>query len=320
MGLAFRLTLPANTNKFPSVGEIPALTAKAIHPESENDSDTWAFCQINHEAALDRAIKAGMVTPLNPLSFERHTFPFGDALRRAVISLDDFKRFAASLQIEVVTWDEPTPTQDDMAGTRTHLTIREAASALAEKYGFNENTMNTMREQLSAAAEREDVTVRHPQTLLPYRPDTRRDFYELVSLSDLNTWLKTQGSEYQLDDTEQAQHELRDEQTQDQELAPHEYTAEQQALFDPLSQAGIAELFNIAGMEWSNLFGRAARNDLYLAREGSSRPHQYNPARVASWLVRRGNLKQAHANSRLAKNLPPRSQNFEYLITGDLPD
>lgn len=59
-----------------------------------------------------------MVTPLNALSYEQHTFPFGDALRRAIISLDDFKRFAETLQIEVVIWDEPVPKQgaDDIPG------------------------------------------------------------------------------------------------------------------------------------------------------------------------------------------------------------
>lgn len=111
-----------------------------------------------------------------------------------------------------------------------------------------------------------------------------------------------------------------DEQTQDQGLAPHVYTAEQQALFDPLSQAGIAELFDIAGVEWASLFERAARNGLGLAREGNSRPHQYNPARVASWLVSCGHLKQGHATNRIASNLPPRSQDSKHLITGELSD
>lgn len=204
MGRPFNLTLSAST-KFLRVGEIPALTAKAIYPESEDNSEAQDFaragCQINHEEALSKAIKSGMVTPLNPLSYEQHTLPFGDALRRAIISLDDFKRFAESLQIEVVIWDEPLPAQDtnDVAGTKTHLTIREAASALAEKYGFNENTTNTMRAQLNEAAERGDITVRHPHTLLPYIPNPRRDFYELVSVTDLNAWLKKNGADYQID-------------------------------------------------------------------------------------------------------------------------
>ena len=204
MGLAFELHLPAD-KKFLLVGEIPALTAKAIHPESEEAQE---LCQINHKEVLDKAIKAGMVTPLNPLSYEQHTFPFGDALRRAVISFDDFKRFAETLQIEVVIWDEPLPTRDtdDVAGTKTHLTIREAASALAEKYGFNENTTNTMRTQLFEAAEKGDIAVRHPHHLLPYTPNPRRDFYELVSITDLNVWLEKQGVEYRLDSPEQVQY------------------------------------------------------------------------------------------------------------------
>lgn len=131
MGLAFRLTLPANTN-FLCVGEIPALTAKAIHPESENYLAREG-CQINHEAALDRAIKAGMVTPRNPLSYEQHTFPFGDALRRAVISLDDFKRFAETLQIEVVIWDELVPTQDVVAGKHSRTEDTPATKVEADK-------------------------------------------------------------------------------------------------------------------------------------------------------------------------------------------
>lgn len=148
------------------------------------------------------------------------------------------------------------------------------------------------------------------------------EFVAWCKSKDINTDWVTNAAEWKIYALPAAQtpEQDGDEQAQDQELAPHEYTAEQQALFDPLSQAGIAELFDIARVEWAILFDRAARNDLHLAREGSSRPHQYNPARVASWLVRRGHLKQAHANIRLAKNLPPRSQKFEYLITGDLPD
>lgn len=123
MGLAFKLHLPAD-KKFLLVGEIPALTANAIYPESEDGNGyAWVDCQIGHKEALDKAIKAGMVTPLHPSRYVQHTFPFGDALRRAVISLDDFKRFAESLHIEVVVWDEPDPTQSDEASNHTKRSI-----------------------------------------------------------------------------------------------------------------------------------------------------------------------------------------------------
>lgn len=211
MGLAFRLTLPSDT-QFVCVGYIPELTASAIYTLSESGLeipdgglDLQEFkntaCQTQHESALNKAIDAGMVTLLNPLSFEAHTFPFGDARKRAVITIDDFKRFAETLQIEVVI--EPPAfslAPNNSADAKAYLTIDEAASAIAKKYGFNTPTTDTIREQLSAAADNGELTVRHPHTLLPYRPDTRRNFYELVSVTDLDAWLKKQGAEYQFDE------------------------------------------------------------------------------------------------------------------------
>lgn len=40
--------------------------------------------------------------PLSPLSQAVHTYPLGEARRRAVITIDDYKRFAETLQIEVL--------------------------------------------------------------------------------------------------------------------------------------------------------------------------------------------------------------------------
>ncbi len=116
MALSFSLTLPADTT-FISVGDIPELTAGAIYPPSDSESELtdsgfdlqelrYAACQTEHEKILDRAIDDGMVTLLNKLSFAPHTFPFGAARKRSVISIDDFKRFAAILQIAVVVENE----------------------------------------------------------------------------------------------------------------------------------------------------------------------------------------------------------------------
>lgn len=199
MGLAFRLTLPAN-NKFPCVGEIPALTAKAIYPESENDL-ARECCQINHEDALDKAIKAGMVTPLNPLSYEQHTFPFGDALRRAVISLDDFKRFAETLQIEVVIWDELVhgrgASMEKLAAVyeqreqikREHgrYTLEEAATFIHEQTGA---CAKGMKNKLIAAVENGELATYEPGHSEKYDSWVVRDFHEHVYWNDLNEWLE----------------------------------------------------------------------------------------------------------------------------------
>lgn len=206
MGLAFKLRLPRDKN-FLLVSEIPALTAKAIHPESEDNSEAQdiarAGCEINHKEALSKAIKASMVTPLNPMSYEQHTFPFGDALQRAVISLDDFKRFASSLQIEVMMWVEPLPAPDtdNVTGTKKYLTIHEAASALAEKYRLDKPAMESLRERMMEAARRGELVVRDSQgfTYTPSPAEIHYYMLERVSADDLNAWFEKQGVEYRLD-------------------------------------------------------------------------------------------------------------------------
>lgn len=132
MGLPFKLPLSANT-QFVRVGDIPELTASAIYPVPGDEQEGLTgdeldatvqnhFCHPDHVSALDEAIDAGTVTPLNSLSYKAHTSPpSGDARKNAVITIDDFKRFAASLQIEVVILDEPVPTQLEKQGVEYRL-------------------------------------------------------------------------------------------------------------------------------------------------------------------------------------------------------
>ena len=119
MALAFSLTLPTDTT-FISVGDIPELTAGAIYPPSDSQPEStdsgldlhelkYAVCQTEHAKTLDRAIDERMVTLLNPLSFVPYTSAFGEARKRAVISIADFKHFAECLQIDVVLGDEFEP-------------------------------------------------------------------------------------------------------------------------------------------------------------------------------------------------------------------
>lgn len=104
MALPFQLHISADIDFLP-VSDVPELTARGIYPLSDDEPDSQvlkrAACRMNHEQALDRAIDDGQVTVLNPVSYEPHTFPLGAARQEAVMTVDDFKRFAQSLQIEV---------------------------------------------------------------------------------------------------------------------------------------------------------------------------------------------------------------------------
>lgn len=87
-------------------------------------------------------------------------------------------------------------------------------------------------------------------------------------------------------------------------------------LFDLMNKKAIALLFDrISESDWLNkYFNRASRNGLKEIRE----ERKYNPVKVAKWLVRKGFYTRLHANSKLAGNLPGRSKDKKYLITGDL--
>ena len=90
-------------------------------------------------------------------------------------------------------------------------------------------------------------------------------------------------------------------------------------LFNPMNRKAIMTLFyKISKDDWVKYFGRAARNKLKEAREGKTKPYQYNPVKVSNWLVKKGLCSQEHVNRKLAKNLPERSKDKKYLITEEL--
>lgn len=102
---------------------------------------------------------------------------------------------------------ESPPVSDDDLPNEIGYTIRGAAIALAQKYSLPEDAI---RKSIFEAAVQEKLTVRNPRTGLPYIPETRRDFYERVSIEDLNKWLEDSGVEYHLGcDAPQSEPKLR---------------------------------------------------------------------------------------------------------------
>lgn len=108
-----------------------------------------------------------------------------------------------------------------------------------------------------------------------------------------------------------------------EQLEPHEVERNDKPgqeicdLFDAMNQAEIAALFEkVSQDDWKNHFERAARNGLKEARQGDASPYQYNPAKVADWLVCKGLYARDYADRRLANNLPKRSKDYKHLITG----
>ncbi|WP_176767753.1 hypothetical protein [Nitrosospira sp. Nsp18] len=44
----------------------------------------------------------------------------------------------------------------------------------------------------------------------------------------------------------------------------------------------------------------------------------YNPAKVAEWLIAKGSYTQEEIDRKLGNNLPQRSKSMKYRITGDI--
>lgn len=178
--------LPAGA-EYVQFGEIAHQIANALCPLSDDatDSEMMAYggARINLEAELKQAVKAGTLPVKDPLTFGPHTFPVGDALRRSLVSVSDLRAFLDGRPISL----ESAPARN--APREPGLfTLEEAAQAIATNLGWHDGARDTLKNQLMQAARDGLLTVRHPHTDAPYRPDTVRDFYELVTPADVNEW------------------------------------------------------------------------------------------------------------------------------------
>ena len=87
-------------------GVLPTLMARALH----SDAFAQAGAEINFEEALGKMVDAGTLKVRDPLTFGRHTFPIGEALRRAVLlPREDVGPLLASFQIGLRLTGEEWP-------------------------------------------------------------------------------------------------------------------------------------------------------------------------------------------------------------------
>lgn len=131
------------------LADVPDLTANALYPDLGDDEPLATtvrrqMCREGHEQALRTAVKDGRVTPLNPHSFVPEAEWEGAQLMRAVMTRDDFTRFAGQLFVRVdlaatvsptlepavrqqVDADEPAPTKNWILQVQAEATKRYKA-------------------------------------------------------------------------------------------------------------------------------------------------------------------------------------------------
>lgn len=93
------INLPAGTTHI-KVGDVPDLLASAFYPLP--DSYGRISSRESNKRGVEKAVKAGTITPLIPDSLEDHPFPFGDALDNSVITIEDFALLAKKARITLV--------------------------------------------------------------------------------------------------------------------------------------------------------------------------------------------------------------------------
>ncbi|PTQ86474.1 hypothetical protein [Nitrosomonas ureae] len=99
---------------------------------------------------------------------------------------------AAALELAKLTFDE-----ESLLADISSLGISEA-SFENMKESMIEASQKVFNNQIMSAAKEGKLVVRNPANKLPYIPTTRRDFFEVISVSEINAWLEKSGVDYKL--------------------------------------------------------------------------------------------------------------------------
>lgn len=166
--------------------DLAHMVATALHPEG---GMAYAAARINLDDELKLAVRDGLLRVRNPAGLGFHTFPHGDALRRAVlIPNTDLEPFLNERGIEL----RLTP----HGNGPDYWTLENAAAAMQEQLSWHDGTRAEFQDQMQEAAAAGALVVLNPRTCLPYRPETVRTFWEYVTPDCVNTWLATLKAPY----------------------------------------------------------------------------------------------------------------------------
>lgn len=97
------IRLPSGTFHVP-FEELSHLIADALWPEAGPDDPRWDYgcSRVGLDSELERAVKNGTLPVKNPLTFGPHTYPVGNALLSALVTVDDLREFVAERGLSVI--------------------------------------------------------------------------------------------------------------------------------------------------------------------------------------------------------------------------
>ena len=154
-----------------------------------------------YETILATAVQRGDLIVRRQLTLQPDPDATGEQLQNSIVTVDDLRAYAATFCVDVRILHVPPESSLSSYGSGPDLwTIENAAAAIANREGWGVNARDSLVARLVEAASSGTLAVRDPLTDLPYQPRELHTFYELVSTSDLDAWLKKQCVSYRLSD------------------------------------------------------------------------------------------------------------------------
>ena len=142
------IQLPAGT-EYVRYDELAHLIADALWPATEPDDDRmdYGFARASLDAELKTAVCTCAIELKDPLTFGPHTFPVGNALNSALMTVDDLRAFVAGrgLSVEVGSVLKATPkklTADQETEIRKCRKNGETTSSLARRFKVSRPTID----------------------------------------------------------------------------------------------------------------------------------------------------------------------------------
>lgn len=167
--------------------DLAHMMATALHPEGGTD---YVAARINLDDELKLAVRSDLLRVRNRAGLGFHTFPYGDALQRAVlIPNTDLEPFLNERGIELrITPHGIGP---------DYWTLEIAAAAIQEQEGWQDGTRVEFQDQMQDAAQSGALAILDPRTCLPpLHTGSVRTHWEYVTPDSVNTWLTALNAPY----------------------------------------------------------------------------------------------------------------------------
>lgn len=214
------LTLPAGAIHA-EFGDLAHLIASALWPVfGEHDNRmTYGCARIKLDEELSRAVASGALPVKCPLTFGPHSYPVGEALRTALVTVHDLRTFAADRGIEVIVGAAGAKFPEVDSKRREFLAsknapykdlpalvastpkpselcmLMEVSICIAEQKGWQNSVRTSFLDRMMTAAAEGKLTLYDPETGLTRLPKFGSNCPDgSTTPEDVNKWLLSDGA------------------------------------------------------------------------------------------------------------------------------